>query len=176
MIYPPLSLTRNDISYFITKRRLSYKKLSHPSDSPLPPRGHRPPPSGWADAGGARSAQRGRWKRGRAGAPRTCRRRRRRRGRWIGSSCPPHGKGRCPHRLTVFATSPASGGSCYAVIQSRPRYHGDGEPRERWKGHKTGAVIRSLSLRQQPLPCIDFQRITDPRFLREALINSAPPS
>ena len=156
MIYPPLSLTRNDISYFITKRRLSYKKLSHPSDSPLPPRGHRPPPSGWADAGGARSAQRGRWKRGRAAAPRTCRRRHRQCCRWIGSSCPPHGKGRCPHRLTAFATSPASGGSCYAVIQSLPRYHGDGGPRERWKGHKAGAVIRSLSLRQQPRLCIDF--------------------
>ena len=46
------------------------------------------------------------------------------------------------------------------------RYHGEGGPRERWKGHKTGAVIRSLSLRQQPLVCIDFQRITDQRFLR----------
>ena len=100
MICPPLSLTRNDMSYFITnsvtKRRLSYKKLSHPSDSPLPPRGHRPPPSGRADAGGARSAQRGRSQRGRAAALRTCRRRHRRRCRWIGSSCPPHGKGRCP--------------------------------------------------------------------------------
>ena len=197
------------MSYFITnsvtKRRLSYKKLSHPSDSPLPPRGHRPPPSGRADAGGARSAQRGRSRRGRAAALRTCRRRHRRRCRWIGSSYPPHGKGRCPHRLTAFATSPASGGSCYAVIQSLLRYHGErstsanhtslslvflghfpirpvtqsasscglaswtgqqGGPRERWKGHKTGAVIRSLSLRQQPLPCIDFQRITDPRCLR----------
>ena len=51
-----------------------------------------------------------------------------------------------------------------------------GGPRERWKGHKTGAVIRSLSLRQQPLLCIDFQRIADRRCLREALINSAPPS
>ena len=145
------------MSYFITKRRLSYKKLSHPSGSPLPPRGHRPPPSGRADAGGARSAQRGRSQRGRAGALHTCRRRHRRRCRWIGSSYPPHGKGRYPpHRLTAFATSPASGGSCYAVIQSRPRYHGDGGPRERWKGDKTGAVIRSLSLRQQPLVCIDF--------------------
>ena len=131
MIYPPLSLTRNDISYFITnsvaKRRLSYKKLSPPSDSPLPHRGHRPPPSGRADAGGARSAQRGRSQRGRAAAPRTCRRRHRRRCRWIGSSCPPHGKGRCPHRLTAFATSPASGGSCYAVIQSLPVITGSGQ-------------------------------------------------
>ena len=84
------------MSYFITKRRLSYKKLSHPSGSPLPPRGHRPPPSGRADAGGARSAQRGRLRRGRAAALRTCRRRHRRRCRWIGSSYPPHGKGRCP--------------------------------------------------------------------------------
>ena len=183
------------MSYFITKRRLSYKKLSPPSDSPPPPRGHRPPPLERADAGGAHSAQRGRSRRGRAAVPRTCHRRRRRRGRWIGSSCPPHGKGRSPHRLTVFATSPASGGSCYAVIQSRPRDHGErstsanhtslslvflgrfpirpvtqsasscglaswtgqqGGSRERWKGHKTGAVIRSLQLRQQPLVCIDF--------------------
>ena len=88
------------MSYFITnsvaKRRLSYKKLSHPSGSPPQPRGHRPPPSGRADAGGARSAQRGRSRRGRAAALRTCRRRHRRRGRWIGSSYPPNGKGRCP--------------------------------------------------------------------------------
>ena len=84
------------MSYFITKRRLSYKKLSHPSDSPLPPRGHRPPPLERADVGDARSAQRGRLRRGRAAALRTCRRRHRRRCRWIGSSCPPHGKGRCP--------------------------------------------------------------------------------
>ena len=88
------------MSYFITnsvtKRRLSYKKLSHPSGSPPPPRGHRPPPSGRADAGGARSAQRGRSRRGRAAALRTYRRRHRRRCRWIGSSYPPHGKGRYP--------------------------------------------------------------------------------
>ena len=100
MIYPPLSLTRNDMSYFITnsvtKRRLSYKKLSHPSGSPPPPRGHRPPPSGRADVGGGRSAQRGQSRRGRAAAPRTCRRRHRQCCRWIGSSCPPHEKGRCP--------------------------------------------------------------------------------
>ena len=100
MIYPPLSLTRNDMSYFITnsvtKRRLSYKKLSHPSGSPPPPRGHRPPPSGRADVGGGRSAQRGQSRRGRAAAPRTCRRRHRQCCRWIGSSCPPHGKGRSP--------------------------------------------------------------------------------
>ena len=125
------------MSYFITKRRLSYKKLSHPSDSPLPPRGHRPPPSGRADAGGARSAQRGRSRRGRAAALRTYRRRHRRRCRWIGSSCPPHGKGRSPHRLTAFATSPASGGSCYAVIQSLPRDHGE---------RSTSANHTSLSL------------------------------
>ena len=150
----------------VTKRRLSCKKVSHPSGSPPPPRGHRPPPLERADAGVGRSAQRGRSRRGRAGAPRTCHRRHRQCCRWIGSSCPPHGKGRSPHRLTVFATSPACGGSCYAVIQSRPRYHGDGGPRERWKGDKTGAVIRSLSLRQQPLLCIDFQRITDQRCLR----------
>ena len=166
MICPPLSLTRNDMSYFttnsVTKRRLSCKKVSHPSGSPPPHRGHRPPPLERADAGGAHSAQRGRSRRGRAAAPRTCRRRHRQCCRWIGSSCPPNEKGRCPpHRLTAFATSPASGGSCYAVIQSRPRYHGDGGPRERWKGDKTGAVIRSLQLRQQPLVCIDFQRITD---------------
>ena len=72
------------------------KKLSHPSGSPPPPRGHRPPPLERADAGGARSAQRGRSRRERAAALRTCRRRHRRRCRWIGSSYPPHGKGRCP--------------------------------------------------------------------------------
>ena len=215
MIYPPLSLTRNDISYFITKRRLSYKKLSHPSDSPLPPRGHRPPPSGWADAGGARSAQRGRWKRGRAAAPRTCRRRHRQCCRWIGSSCPPHGKGRCPPSAHCVRHFPRKRGKLLCRYPKPSRYHGErstsanhtslslvflgrfpirpvtqsasscglaswtgqqGGPRERWKGHKTGAVIRSLSLRQQPLLCIDFQRITDRRCLREALINSAPPS
>ena len=72
------------------------KKQLHLPDSPLPPRGHRPPRSGRADAGDGRSAQRGRWQRGRAAAPRTYRRRRRRCCRWIGSSCPPHGKRRCP--------------------------------------------------------------------------------
>lgn len=122
MIYPPLSLTRNDISYFITnsvaKRRLSYKKLSPPSDSPLPHRGHRPPPSGRADAGGGRSAQSGRSRRGRAVVLHTCRRRRKRRGRWIGSSCPPHE-------------------NCGVAYDSTPQ-----------------------------LLCIDFQRITDRRFLR----------
>ena len=183
------------MSYFITKRRLSYKKLSHPSDSPLPPRGHRPPPLERADAGGARSAQRGRSQRGRAAALRTCRRRRRRCCRWIGSSYPPHGKGRCPpsaHCVRHFPRkrgkllcrypkpSPLSRGavnvsqshiavarvlgtfSIRPVTQSASScglasWTGQqGGPRERWKGHKTGAVIRSLSLRQQPLLCIDF--------------------
>ena len=30
---------------------------------------------------------------------------------------------------------------------SLPRYHGEGGPRKRWKGHKEGAVARSLRLR-----------------------------
>ena len=158
------------MSYFITnsvtKRRLSYKKLSHPSDSPLPPRGHRPPRSGRADAGGGRSAQRGRWQRGRAAAPRTYRRRRRRCCRWIGSSCPPHGKGRCTPSAHCVRHFPRKRGKLLCRYPKPSRYHGEGGPRERWKGHKTGAVIRSLSLRQQPLVCIDFQRITDQRFLR----------
>ena len=126
------------MSYFITKRRIWRKKVSHPSDSPLPPRGHRPPPSGRADAGGAHSAQRGRSRRGRAGAPRTCRRRHRQCCRWIGSSCPPHGKGRCPPIGSLRSPlPPASGGSCYAVIQSLPRYHGE---------RSTSANHTSLSL------------------------------
>ena len=117
------------MSYFITKRRLSYKKLSHPSGSPPPPRGHRPPPLERADAGGARSAQRGRSRRGRAGAPRTCRRRHRQCCRWIGSSCPPHEKWGCPPPIGSLRSPlpPQAGEAAIPLSKAFPVITGSGQ-------------------------------------------------
>ena len=57
----------------------------------------------------------------------------------------PPKEGARPLRLAGLATSPVDGGSYYAVIsQSLPRYDGEGGPRERWKGHKGGAVAREF--------------------------------
>lgn len=49
-----------------------------------------------------------------------------------------------PHRLATPATSSVDGGSYAVTPRSLPRYGGEGGPRERWKGHKGGAVAREF--------------------------------
>ena len=48
------------------------------------------------------------------------------------------------HRLATPAPSSVDGGSYTVTPRSLPRYGGEGGPRERWKGHKGGAVAREF--------------------------------